>query len=200
MALKMIGAYLMPVEPVVGEVAPTLDLDVTSNMVDRSAAKIDVSMYRDGYGTENVMLAPKVIIGPFIPFPRDLNDGTIVPQFDYSLGVTTLPMERVAGFVPDTVYSPAPVSIFGIGPMLGAIIIELGKAVVVEIAADVTMDTLQRIGQRVVRGYRIRGRTVSKNIERHVQVVPQAGRSGIFKDRKNYSGPCAWWEFWCWMA
>lgn len=196
MALKMIGSHLINVET--EQEAPQIDIDVGAKTVARMVYNPE-----RGYAPpvkDRMILAPKVVIGPVVPFPRNISDGTIVPMFDGTVGVTTLPMELVAAFVPDTVYSPAPVSIFGIGPMLGAIIIELGKAVVVEIAADVTMDTLERIGQRVVRGYRIRGRTVSKNIDRHVQVIPQEGRSGIFKDRKNYDGPCSWWEFWCWAA
>lgn len=204
MALKMIGNYLTPVEATgAKEAVPVeLDLETASRTVDRVAATMGPEV---GYRMplpERIILAPKVVIGPVQAFPRNISDGTIIPLFDEAIPVATMPMERISEYVPDSKYSPAPSSIYGIGPALGTIIVSLGKATVAEIAADVSMDTLQRIGQRVMKNARIRGRTVTKDIGRHVALRDEDGRTGFLpflKAAKYYTGPCEWYEFWCWL-
>ncbi len=201
MALKMAGGYLVPAGSVGGDVTPPeLDLDAQRTLIDRMTYE-----WKGGSieaMPDKVMLAPKVLIGPVVTAPRDMSGGTIIPLFDERMPVETLPMERIAAYLPDSTYSPAPASIFGIGPALGTIVVTLGKAVVAEIAADVSMDTLQRIGQRVMKNARIRGRTVGNDIGRHVAVRDEDGRSGFMpflKAPKYYTGPCEWYEFWCWL-
>lgn len=195
MALKMVGANLIPIKEVA---APTLNVNVARETVQRHVERIDPER-AFMINPVAIILAPKEVIPPVVSMPRNLSDGTIVPRFDEGVTVATIPMERVAGFVPETIYSPAPTSIFGIGAGMGTIIVSLGKAVVAEIAADVSMDTLQRIGQRVMPNARIRGRIVTADIGRHVGVRGGDLRSGWLPDRKKYDGPCNFWEFWCWL-
>ncbi len=197
MALKMIGSKLVPVDPGVTVVTRELDVNALNNTVTRLIEKTIGSALVQV--EEKIILAPKVVIGPVVPFPRNLSDGTIIPLFDEAVPVRTIPMERVAAFVPDSGYSPAPASIFGIGPGLGTIMVMLGKVVVAEIAADVSMDTMQRIGQRVMKNARIRGRVIGSNYGKHVTVRDDSDWSPYFKFDKRYTGPCDWWEFWCWL-
>ncbi len=148
-------------------------------------------------------LEPVVQIPDIIPTVRNLSDGTIVPQMDAGVVVNSM-AGVVISSVPSSRYSPAPASILGLGNSVGSILIMLGKVVVAEIAADVSQDTMKRIGQRVHSAYRIRGKTgaspsgQSQRIT--TQVKPVLGRSGFLPNRKNYDGPCEWWEFWCWIV
>ncbi len=201
MALKMIGSKLLPVEPVEGNVAaPVLEAGARSEVITRSIEKLDAILEQGTpWNLPVVILAPKEVIGPVVPLARNLTFGTMVPIIDERLPVATLPMSNVVGYVPETVYSPAPTSIYGVGGAMGTIIVSLGKMVVAEIAADVSMDTLQRIGQRVMKNARIRGRTVTADVARHVAVRGGNLRSGFLPNRKSYDGPCNWWEFWCWL-
>ncbi len=203
MALKMIGGHLMPYETKQADVVPQFDIGANSKMLERQVDGIGKTVDTQYFFKEEIVLAPKVQMPVIFPTIRNLSDGTIIPRMDPYIPVETLSGEVISS-LPVSVFSPAPTSILGIGSTVGAILIMIGKAVVAEIAADVSMDTLQRIGQRVKPQYRIRGRTgqvKNDNLQQATtQVKPELGRSGFLPNRKHYDGSCEWWEIWCWIV
>lgn len=204
MALKMIGSQLVE-QFTTGkeEELPQLDLNLSSDALQRQVDRINAGEGFTGvFGKEIIAFAPKIIIPVIEPTIRNLSDGTIIPRMDTAFPVETI-SELMREYMPDSEFSPGPASILGLGANVGTILIMLGKAVVAEIAADVSMDTMKRIGQRVSPGYRIRGRTVNSVEGREVPrtgVKDESGRSGFLPNRKHYDGPCEWWEFWCWVV
>ncbi len=180
--------------------APKLDPKVNEDVIARQT-EIVVKNARGEYVHPDTMLGI-VPVMPYIPrVEHDLNIGTIVPLFDERIPVNTIPQQMMS-MVPDSKFSPAPGSIFGSGSAAGTIMVYLGKRLIAEIAAEIGFEGLKRIGQRVVAGARIRGRTASnpENIGRHVTVVAENQHSGFLPNRKHYDGPCEWWEFWCWIV
>lgn len=200
---KMVGSWMLRDPAADDTVAPTLDLDTSRDLLRQQVS----SMAKEGYTLQQAVdiinLGPIVQIPDIVPTIRNLSEGTIIPRFDANIAVASM-AGVVLGSLPTSVFSPSPTSILGLGNLMGAIVIMLGKAVVVEIAADVSMDTMRRIGQRVSAGYRIRGRTgqvVKGNLQQTTtQVKPVLGRSGFLPNRQHYDGPCDWWEFWCWIV
>lgn len=186
-----------------GTAVPPIDVDAGNDLLKRQVGYIaqrSLSGYV-GFMPDVIQLEPVVQIPYVDPTIRNLSDGTIVPEMNITIQVNTL--ANVRSSLPSTITSPAPTSILGIGGGIGTILIMLGKAVIAEIAADVSMDTLKRIGQRVVPNARIRGRTgavMPSNQQATTQVKPEQGRSGFLPNRKHYDGPCEWWEFWCWVV
>lgn len=203
MAVKQIGGHL------IREYEDRVDLFADSTQV----AKINVdaqaaAVKRQTEVVGKVSMVPDTMLGiipvmPFIPpIEYDLNVGTIVPVMDARIDVASFAVESMSEFIPDSVFSPAPASIFGAGTAIGTIMVYLGKRLIVEIAAEIGFEGLQRIGQRAVAGARIRGRTASnpENVGRHVQVVADNQRSGFLPNRKHYDQPCKFWEVWCWIV
>lgn len=204
MALKMIGSHLMPTADYEGA-APQLDLDASKDKLGFQVSTIGQKalLGYQAYAPDIIVLEPMVQMPDVVPSIRNLSDGTIIPRMDPFIPVQSM-AGVVLGSLPDSVYSPAPTSIVGLGSLVGTILIMLGKAIVAEIAANVSQDTMRRIGQRVQSQYRIRGKTgqVVSGADEQVRtgVKPVLGRSGFLPNRKHYDGPCEWWEFWCWVV
>lgn len=184
--------------PLIGEApAPQLQYDVLQSVIRTQTERIGKPVVIQEVALGMIDLMPYIP-----PIEWDLNVGTIVPLFDERVIVTSMPVELMSQAIPDSKFSPAPASIFGSGTAVGTIMVYVGKRLVAEIAAEIGWEGLRRIGQRVVAGARITGKTPGdrENAGRHVQVIAENQRSGFLPNRKHYDQPCKFWEFWCWIA
>lgn len=198
MTFRMTGTQLMEVAQVGDAPLTRVNVNHMSEVVTREGEKIKAAVFADF--EDVIVLAPKVVITDVIPYQRNLFAATIIPKLDVDIPIQS--MEGVViHSIASSVFQPMPGSILGIGNTLGTIIVSLGKAVVAEIAAEITADTMKRIGQRVMPNARIRGRTAAgAGVDKTVQVIPKQGNALQDFVSEVFDENCTWWEFWCWVV
>ncbi len=158
-------------------------------------ADIDALPYE---GTPFSILSVKTAQNPIPELQRSITAGTIVPAFSTALvpeySVNKLQYGSIA-----SVFSPIPLSIFGIGTEIGVLVITMGKAYLAEIAMDFASGGMERVSKKLAKGFSSRIKTGrGEGRGRHVNIRGADGATPGDQD-DVYDDPCKWYEFWCYM-
>ncbi len=142
------------------------------------------------------------VVDQVVTVEPGLGHTTIVPQFSTSLvpeySVVTAIYKTVPGF-----FSPAPVSIFGIGRIIGVLEVRLGKRVVAQMAMDLSAAraTQDRVGFTMVSSVTLRIRSGSG--EGRGRPMNLRGADGATPGGSDdaYDEPgTKWYEPWTWFS